>query len=209
MEKFWWVLLFYRLFPAPIWLRPFGSTGTQGSCGTSAGGIFGERETCLPAQSVRLLSFPLGPNLDSSAFSCLWSHCNTPPARHGAECETVKSVFFLALPFFLSSSIAPWFPHPPHLKPAIPEQHWCTAPSLAHLLPLLTLSSAVKLLVPNRVVKTKTELVLSSCLDVLSTIPAVLPRHGLHLHKTISKPQMETEQRGHVERVCSERKCWR
>lgn len=53
---------------------------------------------------------------DSSAFPCSHSHRNMPPARRGAECKAVESMFFSSSPFFLSALVAPW-----SLPPSSPQ----------------------------------------------------------------------------------------
>lgn len=123
MEKFLWILLFSRLFPAPLWLQPFDCTGMQGGCGSSEGRIFSEaarkRESRIPLQSMRLLRFALGPNLQFICFPMLYSHCNPPPARHCAECKAVEKKFFLAAAFF--SHLWLLLPGPP--QPSLPQAH--------------------------------------------------------------------------------------
>lgn len=124
MEKFLRTLLFSRLFPAPLWLQPFDCTGMQGGCGSSEGRIFSKaahkRESRLPLQSMRLLMFPLGPNLQFICFSMLHSHCNTPPARRSTEREAVEKKFFLGGPFFIfGCSLIPV--NSPCLEPAHPR----------------------------------------------------------------------------------------
>lgn len=132
MEKFLRIWLFSRLFPAPLWLWPFDCTGMQGGCGSSEGRIFSKaahkRESCLLLQSMRLLRFPLGPNLQFICFPMLHSHCNTPPARHCAESE---AKFFLAAVF--SSHLWLLLPGPP--QPSFPQV--CPSQSRSDPLPHL------------------------------------------------------------------------
>lgn len=75
MEKFPQALLFSRLFPAPIRYVPLAVQAGRAAVGAQSGGIFGEAahkgEPCLPVRSVRLLSFPLGPNLRFICFPML------------------------------------------------------------------------------------------------------------------------------------------
>lgn len=124
MGKFLRIWLFSRLFPAPLWVRPFDCTGMQGGCGSSEGKIFSKaahkRESCVPLQSMRLLRFPLGPNLQFICFPMLHSHWNMP--------GTVLSVrqsrrMFSLLPLlpliFGCCSLVPL--NPPFLKPAHPR----------------------------------------------------------------------------------------
>lgn len=212
MEKFLWILLFSRLFPAPLWLWPFDCMGMQGRYGSTEGRIFSKAKkgVLYPFAKHEVLRFPHGPNLQFICFPMLYSHCNMPPARQCAECEAVKKKFYLLPLFSLIFSCSFLVPlNPPCLKPAHPRAPASHCLTSAHPPSLLTPEMVVGLLLPNVIVKSKSELALPSCPAATTIVSEAVPLFKLHLHKMILEPDMETEQQGHMGTVCSERKYWR
>lgn len=178
MEKFLWILLFSRLFPAPSGYGPLTVWACRAAVEAQRGGFSAKqkREFLYPFAKHEVLRFPHGPNLQFICFPMLYSHCNMPPARQCAESEAVKKKFLLAAPFF--SHLQSYLPGPP--QPSLPQT--CPSQGTSEPLPhfqhtlhlLLTPEMAVGLLLPNVIVRSKSELALPSCSCIQLQLPLSL-----------------------------------
>lgn len=113
---------------------------------------------------------------NSSAFPCCTHTVTCQPARQCAESEAVKKKFLLAAPFF--SHLHSYLPGPP--QPSLPQT--CPSqgtseplPHFQHILHLrLIPEMAVGLLLPNVIVRSKSELALPSCSCIQLQLPLSL-----------------------------------
>lgn len=126
MEKFLWILLFSRLFPAPLWLRPFDCRACRVAVGAQRGGFSAKQPTKGSLVSLCKAwgswGFHLVQICNSSAFPCsihTVTHHQPGTLLSARQSRRNFSLLLLFSLVFGCCSLVP--PKPPCLEPAYPK----------------------------------------------------------------------------------------